>query len=236
MKLEVIGFNIESCTIAQNAGAFRIELCDNEAEGGTTPSLGFIKAARAILSIKLYPIIRPRGGDFLYSNAEFEMMKTDIECCKNEDCDGIVIGILNRDGSVDKQRCQQLVELAYPMGVTFHRAFDRTNDSAKALEDIVEIGCERILTSGQAPTALAGTSLIKVLIQQANDRIVIMPGSGIRSNNIKEIAETTGAKEFHTSAKMYTNSKMNFMNPAMAENLQHLITNEDEIIKMIENF
>src|ERR1700712_5352977 len=124
-RLEVIGFNIESCAIAQAAGAQRIELCGNPGEGGTTASYGFIKAARKKLSIDLYPIIRPRGGDFIYAEDEFEIMKTDILQCKNLGCNGVVIGILLVDGTVDKEKCKYLVDLAYPMGVTFHRAFDR---------------------------------------------------------------------------------------------------------------
>src|SRR6187402_2601217 len=123
--LEVIGFNIESCIIAQSAGAQRIELCDNPGDGGTTPSYGFIKAARNKLSIELFPIIRPRGGDFLYSDDDFEIMKKDVLICKKAGCDGIVTGILKTDGTVDISRCTQLVEMAYPLGITFHRAFDR---------------------------------------------------------------------------------------------------------------
>ena len=191
-KLEVIGFNIVSCINAENAGAHRIELCDNPEEGGTTPSYGFIKAAREKLQIDLYPIIRPRGGDFLYSDAEFEMMKADIKICKDLDCDGVVIGMLHANGSVDKERCKELVELAYPLGVTFHRAFDRVNDASKALEDIIEIGCERILTSGLQPFAVNGAELIFSLIKQADERIIIMPGSGVRKDNIIKLAKKTG--------------------------------------------
>ena len=209
-KLEVIGFNIESCIIAQSAGANRIELCDGPAEGGTTPSYGFIKAARKKLQIELYPIIRPRGGDFLYNPDEFEIMKNDIKLCKELNCDGIVIGILQADGTVDKERCTQLVELAYPLGVTFHRAFDRTVDPFKALEAIIEIGCVRILTSGQRPTAADGAELISQLIKQAAERIIIMPGSGIRSDNIVDIVTKTNATEFHTSARIMAESKMIF--------------------------
>ena len=141
-KLEIIGFNIESSLLAQAAGAHRIELCDGPGEGGTTASYGFIKAARKALTIELYPIIRPRGGDFLYSDAEFDIMKTDVQLCKETGCDGVVIGMLNTDGSIDKKRCRQLVELAYPLGVTFHRAFDRCANPFEALEDIIGIGCE----------------------------------------------------------------------------------------------
>ncbi len=207
-KLEVIGFTIEGCLIAQNAGAYRIELCDSPADGGTTASYGFIKTAREKLQIELFPIIRPRGGDFFYSDDEFEIMKTDVRLCKELGCDGVVIGMLTKDGRVDKKRCSMLVNLAYPLGVTFHRAFDRTEDSFEALEDIIEIGCERILTSGQKQNALEGAALIKQLINKADDRIIIMPGSGIRSDNIVQIAEATGAVEFHSSARIQLENKI----------------------------
>ena len=233
-KIEVIGFNIESCATAQAAGAHRIELCDNPYDGGTTASHGFIKAARKILTNQLFPIIRPRGGDFLYSDAEFDIMKTDVQLCKSLGCDGVVIGMLHADGSVDTARCKQLVDLAYPLGVTFHRAFDRTNDPFKALEDIISIGCERILTSGQKPTAMEATELIANLIDQADSRIIIMPGSGVRSENILELAEKTGAIEFHTSARVSTSSKMQFIIEAMQENLTAVITDGDEVRKIIQ--
>ena len=232
MKLEIIGFNIESCIAAQQAGAHRIELCDNPSEGGTTPSYGFIKAAREKLSIELFVMIRPRGGDFVYSDEDFEIMKTDIKICKDLGCDGIVIGVLNKDGSVDKKRCKELVVLAYPLGVTFHRAFDRTNDPLKALEDIVETGCERILTSGFQPKAVDGVKVIKELIAHADEGIIIMPGSGVTSDNIISLAENTGAVEFHSSASMDVESKMNYENAAMNEKMNHIIVNEEEVKKM----
>jgi copper homeostasis protein len=232
MKLEIIGFNIESCIAAQQAGAHRIELCDNPSEGGTTPSYGFIKVAREKLSIELFVMIRPRGGDFLYSDDEFEIMKADIKICKELGCDGIVIGVLNKDGSIDKKRCQELVVLAYPLGVTFHRAFDRTNDPLKALEDIIEIGCERILTSGLQPKAADGTQIIKELIAQADDRIIIMPGSGVTAENIISLAENTGAVEFHSSASMDIESKMNYENVAMNEKMKHIIADGEQVKKM----
>ena len=234
-KLEVIGFNIESCILAQAAGANRIELCDNPGEGGTTPSYGFIKAAREILEIDLYPIIRPRGGDFLYSDGEFEMMKTDIKICTDLGCDGVVIGMLIADGTVDKARCSQLVELAYPMAVTFHRAFDRVANASAALEEIIEIGCERILTSGLQPTAMEGIDTIAALVKQAGERIIIMPGSGVRSANIMSFAKKTGATEFHTSARILANSKMNYSNEAMRENLQSVMVDAGEIKNIIAN-
>ena len=233
-KLEVIGFTIESCLIAQAAGAHRIELCDNPSEGGTTPSYGFIKAAREKLTIELYPIIRPRGGDFLYSETEFEIMKADVQLCKDLDCNGVVIGILLPNGTVDKERCKQLVDIAYPMGVTFHRAFDRTIDPFKALEDIIAIGCERILTSGQKPSINEGMPLLIELVEQANDRIIIMPVSGVRADNIVTLAKKTNAVEFHTSARMNTNSKMEFIKESMNEELISVATDSNEIKRIIE--
>ncbi len=234
--LEVIGFNIESCILAQAAGATRIELCDNPVEGGTTPSYGFIKAAREKLQISLYPIIRPRGGDFFYSDDEFEIMRSDVKICKELGCDGVVIGMLNADGTVDKERCRQLITLAYPLGVTFHRAFDRVNDASQALEDVIEIGCERILTSGLHPTAVEGAGTIAALIKQADERIIIMPGSGVRADNIIELAKKTCAVEFHTSARINIKSKMNFTNEAMKESLQSVTVDEEEIKEMIALF
>lgn len=231
--LEVIAFNIDSCILAEEAGAHRIELCDNAGEGGTTPSSGFIESARAAVSLQLFPIIRPRGGDFLYSDAEFEIMKKDILVCKSIGCDGIVTGILQADGRIDKKRISQLVTLAYPMSVTFHRAFDRALNAADALEDVIETGCERILTSGQVPLAENGTGLIAELIKKAEQRIIIMPGSGIRANNILSIAQQTGATEFHSSARIFTESNMNFHNERMNEKLQSVCLDVVEVKAMI---
>ena len=234
MKLEIIGFNIESCVAAQESGAHRVELCDNPSEGGTTPSCGFIKAARKKLSIDLYIMIRPRGGDFLYSDDEFEIMKTDIELCRQSGCNGIVTGILKKDGSVDKKRCRELVDLAYPLGVTFHRAFDRTKDPFKALEDVIESGCERILTSGQQPKAVNGVQIITELITMAEDRITIMPGSGVNSENIIFLAEKTGARELHSSAGIYPESEMDYSNISMNESLKYVTVNKEEVKSMVE--
>ncbi len=231
-QLEIIAFNIESCVIAQASGASRIELCDNPGDGGTTPSYGFIKAAREKLQIELYAMIRPRGGDFFYSDEEFEIMKADIKNHQQLGCDGVVIGLLNKDGSVDKERSKILVELAYPMGVTFQRAFDRVKDPFKALEDVIETGCERILTSGLVPNCLDGVPLIGQLIQQANERIVIMPGSGLRSSNVIEVAKNTGAKEFHTSARIFVDTKMDFVIAAMDEDLKQVMVDGDEVKKI----
>ncbi len=228
-QLEVIAFTIESCTIIERAGAHRIELCDNPGEGGTTPSFGFLKQARKLVSIELYPMIRPRGGDFLYSADEFEIMKQDLKICKELGCDGVVFGLLDADGTIAKKRTAQLVELAYPMGVTFHRAFDRTRDGFEAMETLIEIGCERILTSGLQPDVNAGTDMLAQLVKAADERIIIMPGSGVRSSNIKAIAEQSGAVEFHTSARTNTPSLMQYTNRAMKEELKTVVADEEEI-------
>lgn len=232
--LEIIAFNIESCLIAQASGATRIELCDNPGDGGTTPSYGFIKAAREKLQIELYAMIRPRGGDFFYCNDEFEIMKTDVLMHKQLGCDGVVIGMLNKDGSVDTIRCKQLVQLAYPMDVTFQRAFDRVNDPFKALEEIIDMGCERILTSGLVPNCLDGAPLIAQLIKQADERIIIMPGSGLRSTNFIEVAKITGAKEFHTSARVLVDTQMDFVVDGMEEDLQKVMVSGEEVKKIAE--
>jgi len=234
-KLEVIAFNTDSCKAAQETGAHRVELCANPGEGGTTPSYGFIKAAREILDIELYPIIRPRGGDFLYSDAEFEVMKTDVQMCRNLGCDGVVIGMLDKEGNIDKARCSVLVSLAYPMGVTFHRAFDRVNDPQQALEDVIAIGCERILTSGLVPQATDGATLIAELVKQADGRIIIMPGSGVRAGNIVSLAKQTGALEFHSSARKNYPGKMNYSNQKMNEQLQTVGLDDGEVQQLLAN-
>ena len=221
--------------IAAAAGAHRIELCAAAAEGGTTPGFGTIKRVKEKISIDVYPIIRPRGGDFFYDDDEFIMMKTEILLCKELGCEGVVIGMLKQDGSIDKDRCRQLVALAYPMGVTFHRAFDRAINPFEALEDIIQTGCERILTSGHKPTALEGAQLLDELIRQAKDRIIIMPGSGIRAANIAEVAKKTGAAEFHSSASVKMNSSMTFINQDMRENLQTIMADKNEVAGMKEN-
>ncbi|MEJ5961991.1 copper homeostasis protein CutC [Pedobacter immunditicola] len=212
IQMEVCANSVASAIAAQEGGAIRVELCDNLQEGGTTPSYAQIKLAKELLKIKVYPIIRPRGGDFLYSELEFNLMKIDIQICKSLNCDGIVIGILKSDGSVDKERCAALIALASPMKVTFHRAFDSCIDMEKALEDIIEIGCERILSSGGKVTALEGAGRLKALIKLAAGRISIMPGAGVRENNVADIISITGATEFHATAKNFVNSEMRFKN------------------------
>jgi copper homeostasis protein len=215
--IEIATTDFTTTKSAVEGGADRIELCAALSEGGITPSYGLIKQCRKSFDVALFPIIRPRAGDFLYTAEEFELMRKDILLCKESGCDGVVIGLLNRDGSIDLLRTAQLVDLAYPLEVTFHRAFDRCKEPLKALEQLIEIGCQRILTSGQMPTAPEGVDLIAELIQQADDRIIIMPGSGVREENIKMIADKTGAVEFHSSLKGQKDSAMEFIHPSFKE-------------------
>lgn len=208
---------IEACTTtvtsaveAQKGGAKRVELCDNIYEGGTTPGYGTIKTAREVLTITLNVMIRPRGQDFCYSDIEFRIMKEDIKMCKKLGADGVVFGILKTDGNVDIERTTELVKLARPMSVTFHRAFDMVPDPVKALEDIISTGADRILTSGHKDKAFDGIELIKKLVDKAGDRIIIMPGSGINENNISTMKEKTGAFEFHLTGWKAIDSPMKF--------------------------
>lgn len=232
--LEIIAFNIESCRIIEQAGAHRIELCDNPSDGGTTPSAGMIRRAKKTVSIPVFPIIRPRGGDFLYNDDEYAIMQEDVLLCRNAGCDGIVTGLLQADGTVDKKRMAKLVDLAYPMDVSFHRAFDRTSDPLQALEDIIETGCTRILTSGHQKTAPEGTALLGELVEKAGDRIIIMPGSGIRSDNIRQLAQQTGAAEFHSSARTITSSRMSFTHPELSADSGYVSVDEQEINRLLE--
>ena len=211
---------------AVEGGSDRIELCANLAEGGTTPSYAHIKKCREAFDIVLFPIIRPRGGDFLYTKDEFEIMKNDIKLCKELGCEGIVIGLLNMDGTIDMTRTSELIELAYPLEVTFHRAFDRCKDPFAALEELIEIGCQRILTSGQKPTVSEGVDLIAELNKKADDRIIILPGSGVRKGNIKMLAEKTGCIEFHSSLRGKAKSPMQFIHPAFADSADSYSNNE----------
>ena len=209
-KIEICTDNIDSAIEAQNAGADRIELCNNLPEGGTTPGIGLIRSARENLSIGLHVIIRPRGGDFLYSALEYDIMKREICACGECGADGVVIGILKPGGEIDIERTAKLIEFARPMSVTFHRAFDMCIDPFKGLEDVIGSGADRLLTSGQRNTADEGMLLIKELIAQADDRIIIMPGAGINESNIVNIARVTRAKEFHFTGRKIIESEMTF--------------------------
>lgn len=234
-KLEIAVFSVEAAVTALKAGAHRIEFCENPQEGGTTPSYGSLKTLRSYTTQPVFPIIRPRGGDFLYSRSEFEVMKADLQISKELGYLGAVIGLLNADGSIDTKRTKELVDIAGPtMQISFHRAFDRCKDPFIALEEIISTGCKRILTSGQVPNAADAMPLLKKLVEQAGDRIIIMPGSGVRSNNIKEIMQATGAKEMHSSARQMQASKMSYTKDSMNENMQAIGVDAEEIKKMLE--
>jgi copper homeostasis protein len=216
--LEVCADSVSNAFIAQSAGAQRIEFCVNLSEGGTTPSAGQIKEARKNLHILLYVLIRPRGGDFLYNDLEFEIMKSDIHFCGQTGCDGVVIGMLHPNGTIDTERCSELISIArqYAMGITFHRAFDRCNDLFTAMETIIGLGCERILTSGGYDTAIEGTALIRQLIEKAGNRIIIMPGSGITPENAAELIRQTGLTEMHGTFRSRKTSKMQYRNTTLS--------------------
>lgn len=215
--LEVAANSLASALAAQAGGAGRIELCTGLELGGLTPSYGQIALVREQVVLPLYVLIRPRGGDFLYSGADMETMRRDIESCAALGCDGVVLGVLDADGCVDAPRCRELIRAAGSMGVTFHRAFDMTRDLSRSLEDIIALGVERVLTSGAAPSALGGADTLRALVEQARDRIIVMPGAGVRPDNIRELAIFTGAREFHASAKRDTPSGMHHTNVVLTD-------------------
>jgi len=231
--LEIAVFSVQSALDAIHAGADRIELCENPNEGGTTPSYGSLVVMSKQQIVPVFPIIRPRGGDFLYTEIEFQIMKQEVLMAKELGFMGVVIGLLNSDGTIDKVRTRELVSLAQPMQVTFHRAFDRCVDPIQGLEDIIASGCHRILTSGQVPNVANALPLIKQLVNKANGRIIIMPGSGVRANNINEIIQQTGVVEIHSSARKNNPSLMEYKVPSMHENLQSTGVDIAEIQMML---
>ena len=237
ITLEVCANSTQSAINGQKGGAIRVELCDNLSEGGTTPSLSQIQNTRQLINIQLNVLIRPREGDFLYSDLEFEIMKQDIHHCGQAKCDGVVFGILNPDGSIDKKRNQELVNIAqrYRMTTTFHRAFDRSNDLFGSLEDIIELGCDRILTSGGMESAPEGK---EILNGQADQRIIIMPGGGITENNISELVKATDLKEFHGSFRSRYNGGMQYKSPVFTnkeEEYSMLLTDPEKVKQALEN-
>lgn len=199
-KIEIACFNLESALIAQKAGADRVELCADMSVGGTTPTIEIIQQAREQLTIDLYVMIRPRGGNFVYSDSEFEQMKSEIETIKKLDVSGFVFGILKEDNTINIEQNKALVELAKPLLCTFHRAFDEVLDYKQALEDVISCGFSTILTSGTFPNVMEGKEVLKQLVIQANNRIEIMPGGGLRSTNISELKKMVNANWYHSSA------------------------------------
>lgn len=238
MLLEVCAYSLDSCITAQKAGAGRIELCGGMAEGGTTPSAGLIQLARQHLHIPLYVMIRPRGGDFLYSDTELAVMKADISLVKALGADGLVLGILQADGTVDEVKTRALVEQAHPLPVTFHRAFDMTRDPLEALEAVIRTGAIRILTSGQHQTAETGLSVIQQLAQQAAGRIEIMAGAGVNAGNATLLIEA-GAHALHSSGSQTESSRMVFRQPAVSmasavpDEYEHVEANEEKVKALV---
>lgn len=206
--LEVAANSVASALAAQEGGAGRVELCAALELGGVTPSYAEIATARDRLAIPLYVLIRPRGGDFLYNDFECEVMLRDVEACVALGCDGVVLGVLDAEGRVDQARCRALVGAAGRLGVTFHRAFDMVADQAQALEAVIGLGCERVLSSGARASAIEGAAALRALVEQATGRVVVMPGAGVHAGNIAALAQATGATEFHASAKRALPSRM----------------------------
>ncbi|HEX2533731.1 MAG TPA: copper homeostasis protein CutC [Chitinophagaceae bacterium] len=212
--IEIAVNDLVTAAAAVEGGADRLELCSALSEGGLTPSYGFMRRCRELFSLPIFPIIRERGGDFLYSEEEYNIMLEDARLAKSLGFDGVVAGFLLADGRVDALRTRKLVEAVYPLEVTFHRAFDRCRDPFEALETIIDCGCQRILTSGQQPSVLDALDRVQQLVAAADHRIIILPGSGIRVSNIRKVAEATGAAEFHSSLRTVRPSEMTFRHPS----------------------
>ncbi|HUC79280.1 MAG TPA: copper homeostasis protein CutC [Flavisolibacter sp.] len=234
LLLEVCAFNVQSCIIAERAGAARVELCDNPIEGGTTPSYGTIQQARERINIRLYPIIRPRSGNYFYDEDEYEIIRKDIAACKEIGCDGISVGTATITGEIDTEWLKRIVEWASPMGVTCNRAFDGTPDPFKALEDIIACGCERVLTSGQKSAAPDAGEVLGKLVKQAADRIIIMPGAGIKSSNIAQLIRESGAREYHASARKAAPNPLTYINTQVSDYGSVYIADETELRLLLE--
>jgi copper homeostasis protein len=232
--LEICAFGIQSCLIAENCGAKRVELCDNPLEGGTTPSYGAIKRVREKISIELYPIIRPRSLNYFYDEDEWQIILQDVLMCKQLGCDGISVGVQKRNGELDFEKMKRLVELAYPMAVTCNRVFDAVLDPYQTLEQLIEAGCKRVLTSGQAATAPEGSQLLQELVIQAQGKISIMPGAGVKSSNLGELKTQTGAYEFHASARQTVPNLVSYYNFKITDAGNMFVADEVEVKKMLE--
>lgn len=221
-EIEVCCDSWQSASIANEAGAHRVELCSGIGEGGLTPSLGLIQLVMQKLAIQTHVLIRPRSGDFLYSVDEIEIMEKDVEACKNAGVDGVVIGFLLSNGDIDVELTKRFIDLAGNMKVTFHRAFDMCKDPLKAFEELKELGIDYLLTSGQAAKAKDGEALISELVKRSDGKIKIMPGSGVRAHNLEELMKNTEAPAYHISARTKIDSKMEYQKTAVAMGAQSL--------------
>ena len=233
MQLEICANSYQSAKNAQRAGAHRIELCQELSVGGLTPSFGLIKKVVEDLSIKTFVLIRPRSGNFLYNNSEFEIMKQDIMKCKELGCHGIVSGVLDSNQNIDVERTKELVECSKPLPFTFHRAFDIVPEPMKALNELIDLGVERILTSGQESMAISGIELLKQLKTKSNNRIIILPGSGIKTSNVKIFVES-GFNEIHASASS-TIEELNTSSMFYAEQTESNVQSIKSLIKSMQN-
>jgi len=231
--LEIAAFTLQGACSAQDAGAHRIELCENPADGGTTPSYGMLKTIQQLIHIPVFPIIRPRGGDFFYSEMEKKVILEDIALCRSLGFPGIVCGALQKDGRVDVDFMTQVMDAAGSMELTFHRAFDRCLNPEEALEELIKLGCRRILSSGQYPSVMDGLPRLCSLISQANGRLIIMPGSGLHSGNVADIAQRSGAREFHTAARTSFSDASVFAAPTMQEKASYITVDTLEIQRIL---
>lgn len=240
ITLELCLESVDSVIAAERGGAQRVELCSNLLEGGTTPSAGTIRAAREHARLGINVMIRPRGGDFLYTDAEFESMRHDIQTAKELGADGIVLGLLRADGTVDAERTRQLVELASPLPVTFHRAIDVSRDLLQALEDVISTGAARVLTSGGQPSVVDGAATVAKMVAAARDRIIVMPGCGIRAENVLSVIEATGAHEVHIALEEEMQSGMQFrkaeipMGGVDGREYLRFVTQEDAVRNVVQ--
>ena len=232
--LEIAANSVASALAAQEGGADRVELCSALELGGLTPSSAQIAIVRERLRIPLHVLVRPRAGDFVYNDEEFETMLGDVETCRSLGCDGVVVGILDENGHVDMARCRELVGAAQGMGVTFHRAIDVSRDPLLALEDVIALGCDRVLSSGARASAHDGAALLLAMVLRARDRIVVMPGAGLDATNIARVRELTGACEFHASAKRAHASAMRHAaDPALAMDAGEIRTDAEAVRRLV---
>lgn len=208
--LEVCAGDLESVIAAAQGGASRVELCSALGEGGITPSIGFLRKALEVEAVKVHVLIRPRGGDFLYSDDEISCMTDDIISARHAGAHGVVIGALTPDGDIDIKACRKMIDAAEGISITFHRAFDLCKDPLKALDEIIELGCDRLLTSGQAATALQGAPLLRKLVERAGNDLIILAGGGVTPENAGEILTLSGTNELHASARKTIKSHMRY--------------------------
>ncbi|WP_375448001.1 copper homeostasis protein CutC [uncultured Fibrella sp.] len=241
MLIEVCAYSVDDCLAAQRAGANRIELCSARAEGGLTPSIGLIQQAKAAITLPIFVMIRPRGGDFVYSTTELAVMEADIDAARRAGADGVVLGMLRPDGRVDRDATRYLMQVASPLPVTFHRAFDLTADAHEALATLIGLGVQTVLTSGQQARAIDALPLLEALVKQAAGRITIMAGSGVNGQNATQLAQT-GVSALHLSGSVATEGPMEFRraNVPMASNVpseyERIQSSESVIHAVVDRF